>query len=202
VLENVPFSPNLPEEVRKYFELSKKLCIHGYFEYYFFDVAMLVAYIAAELALKFKLAQHLPSAGHMVKKKSETMIVSSKVSYIDRALRGGWRFRDEPKLTASLGSILLWARRKGYIAPRWQDRTESLRQLRNVMVHPYSHQFVGPVIAIESLHATFDFVNCLFDKEAWDNEPPAIRAMREQGEQVAKAFQEYKAEKDRERRSV
>lgn len=69
-LKKLELNENVPEDVKKVFQGAKDLCLHGYFNWYFFTIGAHYGFLAVESAMRNKYEEiYGKSKLHLTKKK-------------------------------------------------------------------------------------------------------------------------------------
>lgn len=187
--------PDVPNSVREYFELSRKLHIYGCFAYEFFTEASLRAYFAVELALKVRFLEAYQNRIPLVERETGTLAtpeVNTYAQLVEAIARTGpypyyppkgkrpWRLQDHPGFNGSLDGLMKWAVQTGLLHGKRIDQVlDALRQLRNFAAHPTGTTIILPVMSAEAIEGTSRIINQLWGQMPHDRivaaGPPEMR---------------------------
>lgn len=169
--------PAVPDSVREYFELARRLHTYGYFAYEFFTEAFFRALFALELALKVRFLETYNNQIPLVNgktKESATLTVNSYAD-LDEALRPGgnyskrkgWTLQDLPGFDGSMKSLIDWARKTSLLTGRRTNVVlDASRNLRNIGAHPTGTTVFMPPDSAHAINQTAAIINRL-----WGHEP-------------------------------
>ncbi len=191
-IASADLAPDVPEAVREYFELCKKLHIHGCFVYEFFTLAADRTLFALELALKERFLEEYGRAIPLVQRETGHRVTVTIRDYHDfteqfgqkrtmpyqhrdRNSSKGWDVEGHPNFDGSLHSLFEWARTAGLIPdalpPIWD---EASRDLRNYVAHPRGKHLLMPFDSARFIRDTAEYINRL-----WGHDTPAGRLFYE-----------------------
>lgn len=188
--------PDVPETVRAYFELSRKLHTYGYFVYEFFTEASFRAYFAVELALKVRFLQEYNSQIPLTNRTTgaiDTLTVANydqfeqdfgkepfrRYRHFGMESKKGWDLKGHPDFDGSLNSLMKWVVQVGALRGRHVEGTlEAIRNLRNVAAHPTGTTIVMPPDSAGAIKSAFNIINQLWGYPPHDrvtaNQPPTM----------------------------
>lgn len=196
MIADFDLGPDVPETVRSYFELSRKLHTYGYFVYEFFTEASFRAYFAVELALKVRFLQEYNSQIPLTNRTTgaiETLTVANydqfesdfgkeafrRYRHFGKESKKGWDVKGHPDFDGSLNSLMKWVVQVGALRGRHVDGTlEAIRNLRNSAAHPTGTTIVMPPDSAGAIKSAFNVINQLWGYPPHDrvtaNEPPTM----------------------------
>jgi hypothetical protein len=163
--------PQVPEDVRRTFDLAKKLYILGTYEYGCFTVSQHYAYLALDAALHARWSATLGRNVRLELREKNKPVHYETVEFTSHhGLRNcckgrGWRVEhlwvNGEQFPRSLGMVIDSLEAKGVLT-RWQRRTfkGAFIQLRNSLTHLESAPIAMPNSTVLS-HVAYD-INCLF----------------------------------------
>jgi len=167
-LEEIELSDTLPEEVSNQLKICKKLCVYSYFVYEFATVGFERSFLAIETALKERLRLFYPD-GFDFKRKSDGTIKREKPHSLShfQSLLQNKEIRIQKidgffERGVMLGELTEWAISKGILNERFDGEGDTIKDLRNSVVHPSGQMILPPWNAIHSLGLNIKLINSLF----------------------------------------
>lgn len=149
----------VPDDVRKQFEVARKLFAYGYFVYDFYTQACLVSILAVESALIRRFTDYYGADFHLSRKSHQ--ITAKSYQEVRRLVRKGWRLDDEENFRGGIKSLLGWAGKKNLIS-KADVYAEQLPRIRGEFAHP-SFQSVLPMSMAQLVVTdSIELVNELF----------------------------------------
>jgi hypothetical protein len=133
LLRNSRLSPEVPDDVRKQFEVARKLFVYGYFVYDFYTQASLVSILAVESALIRRFTDYYGADFHLSKKSQQ--VTAKSYPEVRKLLRKGWRLDDEENFRGGLRSLLEWAGKKN-LTSKADVYADHLPRIRGEFAHP------------------------------------------------------------------
>jgi hypothetical protein len=149
----------VPIDVRKQFEVARKLFVYGYFVYDFYTQACLVSILAVEAALIRRFTDYYGADFHLSKKSHQ--ITAKSYQDVRRLLRKGWRLDDEQNFRGGLKSLLGWAAKKNLIGNA-DAYTEDLPRIRGEFAHPLFQSVLPMGMAQLVVTNSIELANDLF----------------------------------------
>lgn len=144
----------VPEEVRHVFEVARKLCIHGYFQYDFFTVAHLMSFLGLECALKHRFMQFYEHRVPLVKGDEHDVLETDRFERVFQVLGSHkWKLEGYEQFHPSFKGLAGWAGEVDLISKRSQWLS---------LAHPFGIKIFMPGQAIMILERTADLINELF----------------------------------------
>lgn len=184
IIADYDLSPAVPDTVREYFELSRKLHTYGYFAYELFTEASFRAYFAVELALKVRFLEAYQSRPPLVDRATGTVVAPEVSNYahfvdaIDRTgpypylgpkAKKGWFLQGYPSFNGSLNSLMEWVVHAGVLRGRRIEGTlEAIRYLRNFAAHPTGTTVIMPPDSAGAIKSASNIINRLWGLEPDD----------------------------------
>lgn len=149
----------VPEDIRKQFEVAKKLFVYGYFVHEFYTLASFVSILAVESALIHRFSDHYNREFDLTKKDKGT--TARSYEGVRTLLLKGWRLRDDSDFKDGFKSLILWAGRKKLIedAERYAD---SLPRIRASHAHPLFQAVLPIGMAHTTMAKAIELINELF----------------------------------------
>ena len=174
-------APQVPDEVREFFERVRELHVYGYFAYGFFSVAFAQAHLAVELALKVRFVAHYGGRIPLVERHTGATaeLVVDNYAWLDEALRGdgpysqyrhyprgakkGWDLRGHAEFNGSLNTLFQWAIAENHLVGRQVAVVaDALRELRNLVAHPTGGMTVMPPDSARAICGAAEVINRLW----------------------------------------
>jgi len=149
----------IPEDIRKQFEVAKKLFVYGYFVHEFYTLASFVSILAVESALIHRFSQYYNRHFHLSKK--DKTVETTRYEGVRTLVGKGWRLVDAPDFGGGFKSLILWSGRKKLIenAERYAD---SLPRIRANHAHPLFQAVLPIGMAHTTIVKAVELVNELF----------------------------------------
>ena len=149
----------IPEDIRKQFEVAKKLFVYGYFVHEFYTLASFISMLAVESALIHRFSDYYNREFDLTKKDKGT--TARTYEGVRTLLRKGWRLRDDPDFKDGFKSLILWVGRKKLVedAERYAD---SLPRIRASHAHPQFQSVLPIGMAHTAMVKAIELANKLF----------------------------------------
>lgn len=174
----VSISEKVLQKFQELLEVAKKLYLYSYYEWDFYTVCLIYLLLLSETAIKERFLQELPQECKLVKKECVEKVQKSYTIIYERLFKR-WRLVGYEKVDGSLLSIAHWLKEHNILPDRFNEFVlETLIKLRNYAAHLEAKHLWPPAIVIQTFWKVVDLVNCLFDIEAHNSEPEALKKMR------------------------
>jgi hypothetical protein len=159
LLRNCRLCPEVPNDVRKQFEVARKLFVYGYFVYDFYTQASLVSILAVESALIRRFTDYYRADFHLSKKSQQ--VTATSYQEVRGLLRKGWRLDDQENFRGGLKSLLGWAGKKNMIS-KVDVYANYLPRIRGEFAHPLFQSVMPIRMAQLVVTASIELANELF----------------------------------------
>lgn len=162
----------MPEDVRQYLDVARRLHGYGYFEYQFFTVAHERATFASEFAVRRRFIEHYAGLVPIVCKDEFTEFLEASDCWaFDSLFRAkyprGWRLQAHPSFNGSFKALLDWSRSTIALGVYFEGgRLDALLALRNLAAHPGGDTIIGPPDSSRSIEFVWEFIDALWGRPA------------------------------------
>jgi hypothetical protein len=191
----IEISKKVPKKVREMLDFTRRMLLYGYYNYDFYTQTAIYLFLMTESAIKERLYDELPEKCPMTK-DGKTEMISKDYVIIFQHLREGWQIVGFEKLGHSLESMIN-ALKAEQILPSRIDEPEIdiLRQLRNSAIDLARAETYSPAVVIPIFWKIVDLINCLYDKGMHEDEPKALKQLREHYSMLSRAVEKIKKTK-------
>lgn len=161
----------VPDEVRGYYEVARRLHVYGLFEYSFFTVANERTTFAAEFATRLRFLElhdwRIPvERGDVPTRESDVIEATSTWAFdseFRRRHRKKWQLEGDPGFNGSFLAHLRWAHHHIHLGRYFNDvRLSAIADLRNMAAHPSMNTRVGPHDSARSIEFSWRLINALW----------------------------------------
>ncbi len=159
LLRAYELKPTVTDDVRKQFEVAKKLFVYGYFVYEFYTLATFTGILAVESALIHRFTDY-HKADFRLSKKDDRMSATSYEG-VRMLLRKGWKLNDAPDFRGGFKSLLKWATGK-HLINKPPGFVEFLPRIRGTFAHPLFQTVIPVDTAQLAIAGMVELVNELF----------------------------------------
>jgi hypothetical protein len=144
IVPSMELIPQVNEQVRKRFEIIRKLIAHSFFEYQFCDIAAAHMHMLMEMAMAWKFEEVTGQPWYIKTTKEST--------------------KEKKKLANSrkLSTLFKWLKDNNYLDIIHPVDPDILRETRNYYAHPRMHTIGGGVL-LSRIKELIAFINELYD---------------------------------------
>lgn len=194
-VSRIEISKKVPKKIGEMLDFTRRMILYGYYNYDFYTQSVIYLFLIAESAIKERIYDELPEKCPMTK-DDKTEIIPKDYQVIFQRLREDWQIIGYEKMSRSLGSIVRVLKDEQVLPKRiGESEIEILRQLRNSAIDITRAEPYSPAVVIPIYWEIVDFINCLYDKNCHENEPKALKQLREHYSMLSQAVEKIKKTK-------